>query len=617
MLFSRQSPHGNARVLLFLMTSGRSSIFVRIRRGVADFFVSWWREATRPISRYRHRTRFKGVLRRVMLWLPVAVLLAAILGAAGFYFFTGWRARDLAAKAMANALAGNLQMARLQVISARNLRAGDPAVKRTMIYVQSRLNDSGALPLWEDFAADGSPTGDELKEWARVAMLFGTDEQFARANDALAQAGLDADAAPLRSSRHLRQGNLAQSIAEARAAVEQYGGGDKKLDLLRLLLARHVPMLDAPGASDPSELKGREEVVALVDELQGTPQANEAIAMVLGSLPLPADKARAWAAAAMGDRAPTNPALLPAAQVMVAAGERTPQECLAMLSPAFDGADHDQRALFALWLNRQQMWDEVLSRITGKDAASHALCFEERGRALAGCGQWKELLSMSESPTQAPESLRCIFRGLAAGKLGRIGIAPKSLADAVRAGAREGRLPQTLAALDALGEQKIADPILIEMCASPRQTDAIFRLARDRFGRRGQFADLSAALDAAVQAAPDAPSVRDLRWRRELLAGKTVDTKETAAAADAAPADPQRRLTHALAMLKAGRPAEALGVFHNIDIFVDQLPPGDQAIVIALLEANGLDGLAGNVRQSLHPDLLQEGEYSLISPRIR
>ncbi len=448
-------------------------------------------------------------------------------------------------------------------------------------------------------------------------MLFGTDEQFARANDALAKGGMAAEAAALRSSRQLRQGNLAQSITEARAAAGQSVDAAKKLELLRLLLARHVPMLDAPGTPAPSELRGLEEAVALVDELQGTPQANEAIAMALGAFPQPPDKARAWAAAALRDLTPSNPGLLPAAQFMVAAGERTPQECLAMLSPVFDGAGDDQRARFARWVNRQQMWDETLARITAKDAARNAFCFEERGRALAGRQQWAELLAMSEAPSQAPESLRFIFRGLAAGKLGKTGVAPKSLADAVRAGVREGRLPQTLAALDALGEGKVADPLLIEMCASPGLADPMFRLARDRFARRGQFADLSAAFAAAWKAAPEASPVRDYRWRRRLLAGKTVNPDDIAAAVAAAPADPQLRVTHALALLKAGRPADALGVFHDIDIFVDQLPPGDKAIVIALWEANGLHNHARALRQSLHPDLLEKGEYALISQRIR
>lgn len=219
---------------------------------------------------------------------------------------------------------------------------------------------------------------------------------------------------------------------------------------------------------------------------------------------------------------------------------------------------------------------------------------------------------MSEAASGAPESLRLVYRGAAAQKLGRSGIAPKSLADAVRAAVREGTLPQTLRAVDSLGEAKLADPILIEMCGSPGLTDAMFRAAQDRFGRRGQFTDMSEAWEAAAHAAPEAPSVQDYRRRLLLLEGQPVSSEETAAAAVAAPADHAMRFTHALALLREGRAGDALGVFHDIDIFVDGVPPGDKAIVIAILEANGMKGHAAAVRRSLNTDLLSKDEYVLI-----
>jgi hypothetical protein len=141
----------------------------------------------------------------------------------------------------------------------------------------------------------------------------------------------------------------------------------------------------------------------------------------------------------------------------------------------------------------------------------------------------------------------------------------------------------------------------------------MFRLARDRFGRRGQFASLAAAYAAASKAAPDAPAVQDYRRRTDLLAGKPVPLEETTAAIDAAPADQSARFTHALALLKADRAADALGVFHDVDIFVDQLPPGDKAVVIALWETNGMNTHAASLRRSLDPALLQPGEYALIA----
>ena len=586
---------------------------IRVWASVADIFRRWWKEASGPIPWHYHRLAWHAVLRRALLWLPVVALVASMVGGAAVWLLIGWRANDLAGKALANVRAGNLPMARLQIMSAANLRPRDPGVRRAHIFVQSKFNDPAALALWEKLAAEVELTPAEIEERARLAARAGSDAQFACAVAALEESGHVEVAAGLRSSRMLQSGNLAAAIDEARTAAGTSGDAERKFDLLTILLLRHVPILNLPGAPPSAERKGAEEIIALVDELQGTPVANRAIGAALGAFPQPADKARAWAEAALSDLSPSNPALLPAVQFMIATGERKPQDYIAPLSAAFAGADDERSALFAQWLNQQRMWDETLSLITAKDAARNSFCFEQRGWALAGREQWTELLAMSEAPSQAPDSLRLIFRGLAAGKLGKIGIAPKSLADAVRAGVREGRLPQTLAVLDSLGEGKVADPLLVEMCASPGLADNMFRVARDRFARRGQFGDLSAAFAAASKAAPDAPPVRDFRWRRRLLAGKAVNPDDTAAAVAASPADPQPRFTHALALLKAGRPADALGVFHDIDIFVERLPPGDKAIVIAIWQANGLDGHARSLRQSLHPDLLQSSEYALIN----
>ena len=593
------------------MTKKRRKLFSRIVSGTADFFVSWWREATGPIPWHYHNAPWKALLQRVALWLPVLVLAVALLGAATFQVFTGWRAGDLAEKALANARAGNLAMARLQIASAENLRSGSPGVRRAKIFVRSRLGDPAANESWEELAAQGSLTPEEIEERARLAAQSGSDEQFGRALAALEQSGRADTAAAFRSLRLLRRGDLSASIGQARTAAASSDEA-RKLELIRLLLARHAPLLNQPGGVTPDSAAAAREMVALVDELRATPSGNRAIALTLGAFPLPAAKAREWAEAALQDLSASNPALLPAAQFMVASGGGTAREYFAKLSPVFEGADIGQQAQLAQWLNRQEMWDESLALITAVKAARDARAYEVRGQALAGKRQWQELLAMSEAPSNAPESLRLVLRGYAAAKLGKTGIAPKALADAVRASVRDGRLPETLAALDSIGEGKIASPVIVEMCASPGLADVALRVARDRFSRRGERAALQAAWEAAAKAAPDAPSVRDYRRRLRLLAGKSVADGETFAAMEAAPADPQPRFTRALALLEAGRAADALGVFHDMDIFVDRLAPGDQAIVIAIWEANGLKTHAAALRRSLDPDLLQKGEYALI-----
>jgi len=589
----------------------KEPLHTRLLSSLAEIPRRWWLEATRPFGK-SGLSPAREFFRRVLLWAPLVVLVLVVTAGAGLYFFTGWRAHDLARKAMANARAGNIQMAWLQITSAENLRGKSAEVRRTMTYVRSKANDPAALMLWDELAADMALTAEEAEERARLATRTGTDEQFAAAVEALEQAGNTAKVASMRSQRALRRGNLQQSIEEARAAAEKSEDAEKKLQLLALLLRRHAPILNAPGEPAPDEIRGAEEIIALVDRLQGTDKANEAIALALGSFPKSPEKSRAWAEAAMEQLSTDNPALLPAARYLVRSGTATNREIYRKLSPVFAGAPPSRQARLAELLTENGLAEEALLLITAKKAAADPLAFEERGRALAALGKWDELLALSESPANATESTKLFLRGLAAKNMGKAGVAQRALADAFRASMREGNGAEVLSSLDLIGEGNAADPIIVEMCGRNETADGAFRAARDRFGRRGQSATLARAYEAAFKATPDAPSVQDYRRRLDLLAGKYVSPEDTAAAVAAAPADPSPRFTHALALLRENRAGDALGVFHDIDIFVDQLPPGDKAIVIALWEANGMNNYAASLRNSLDLALLEKGEYALI-----
>lgn len=588
----------------------KESLPRRVGASFTDFFRSWWKEATLPIAKTGLKPS-RAWLRRILLWVPAVVLLVVVVGGAGLYFFTGWRAGNLARKAMDNAIAGNLAMARLQIMSANNLRPDSSAVKRALVYVQSRFNDPASLGQWEELSAEGTAlSAEEIEEWARVAASTGTEEQFGRALAALEAGGDAAKVAAIRASRSLRRGNLADSIVQTRKAAANDPA--TKIALLGLLLRRHAPMLNS-GSPNPDDVKGSEEIIALVDGLQGTPQGNQAIALALGAFPQPPAKAREWALAALKDSSVNNPALLLAAQWMVASGEATAPDYAAKLSSAFAGAAPAKQAALAAWFNRQGMHEQALELMTPNKATQDADAYIARAETLAAMSDWEELRKLAEAASNAPQSLQLANKALAAHHLGKSGEAQKALADALRAGKGDGGFGYALAIAEQTSQREVADQIIIETCADPQWAGNMFRAARDRFGRRGQFASLAAAYDAAAKTVPNAISVQDYRRRTDLLAGKPVPLEETAAAVAASPADQSARFTHALALLKADRASDALGVFHDVDIFVDQLPPGDKAVAIALYRANGMDRTADTVNSKLDSALLQDGEFALIA----
>jgi hypothetical protein len=114
---------------------------------------------------------------------------------------------------------------------------------------------------------------------------------------------------------------------------------------------------------------------------------------------------------------------------------------------------------------------------------------------------------------------------------------------------------------------------------------------------------------------PNDLAVLDSRRRGDLLAGRPVDPSETAAAVAVAPADIALRLTHSLALFRAGRYAEALAVFDQVDVFISELPPGEQVIVYAVLARNeGQSFNATRLLRAIDRLRLTADEEALLSP---
>jgi hypothetical protein len=134
----------------------------------------------------------------------------------------------------------------------------------------------------------------------------------------------------------------------------------------------------------------------------------------------------------------------------------------------------------------------------------------------------------------------------------------------------------------------------------------------ERFGRKGASGLLQEAFAAAQKTTPTAASVTNYRRRTDLLAGRPVSLAETEGGIAVAPADPVPRFNHTLNLLLAGRPKEAEAVFDDMDVFVDRLPPGDQAIVISVLKANDDGERANRLSAKLDPTKLTEDERKLI-----
>jgi hypothetical protein len=566
----------------------------------------------RAHSRRTRRRGWKKVLRHPWKLL----LLTIVLAAAGYYLFTGWRARDLAGKARESFEKGNYRMAWLQLKSARDLRAGDTEVLRTGALLEAKFGRPEALATLQELEKKGALREDDLHEKARVAMRFGGEEEFEEAVRKLEALGSAEDAAPLRATRAALRGDLDRAIAEARRASKMSDSPAAKLELARLLGKRHGHMLRNYGRAAAEDIPALQEIVEIINSLQSGELAEPALALGLGAMATDEQTKKRWAEAGMQNVALTNPALLPAAEYLVRSGATTAQEMQARLRPLYDNAPLAQRADFALWLSRQGLPKDGLTLVTAQEAADNLSAFLARTDALARLSNWQSVLETSETAERVPDSMRQLTRvwGVlnSADPVAMRSALPQAVASAVQAAARERQLRPMLDSLDSLGTSAAADAELERLCANPEAANTAFTLLRERIGRTGGTAALESAYARALEAAPGAPSVIDHGRYLELFRGLRVEPADTAAAIASQPAEIPPRVTHALLMLRRNDPAAAKATFDDITVFYDQMLPAHQVVVASFTAGTGDAKLARLMRGIIDTNALTPGEMAVL-----
>ncbi|MGA0094789.1 MAG: hypothetical protein ACO3J2_10940 [Chthoniobacterales bacterium] len=572
----------------------------RVRPLFPFSFRLWWREVSGPLHRSQHRSLWAAIRRRILLILPAIALLLLLLAWPAMNTFSLWRAHDLAARSLANFERKAYRLAFLQAESAAALQDGLAPVVRARALARTAAADPGALVLFGKLQDMGALTERVLSAWIEAAAVLGTEEELNKAVGALSSAGRGEEVNPWRSRRAFRKGNLADAERHMRTAL-----AEKDTTPLRLELARVLAAIGTPDSIA--------EATGIVTAAASTPEADKALAFGLKYVKAGPATRRAWADQALRDPAPDNVAVLPAASVMIEDRHWTVDEAVRRLDPVFLGADLDARVAYATWLSeRKRPRGEVLRLVDERDAKHSADAFRVRSTAAVEANDWMAVLRLLDAGPPVDPATAQLLRARAEDALNRKALARTSLRRAVRAAADSRTLPAVLAEVDARDEAKLADEVLLEMCGEPSVAEYVLRVARYRFGQRGE----PRLTDEAVQRYPARaniiPTVRDYRWRRALLAGESVDPAETGRVGQEEPSNVDFRITHALALLRAGRAAEARLALAPYEPVCHQLFAGQKAVLAAVLAATGSTNEAVELVRTINPQQLTDAEYRLI-----
>ena len=583
-----------------------------------DRVREWWTKATGPVYRVEHASLGEAVRERILLWVPVVLPIVIALTGLAIYFFTGWRAQDLASKAVASAEAGNFRLAAIQIESARQLRSKHPAILKAKAMVASLAGDPSSAELWAKMPRHGvelSPH--EMSSRAEALVKFGNPDQREQALADLDAAGLPVEASVARARLAFQSGSLENAVLHARKAVAADPAPGNKLLLARALIARHRPFLRNAKENLSAETRSAiEEASRLIDSLADTPEENDALALGLVALTTDPSMSRQWANKAWQTPSVTNPALLPAASWLIASGEMTKSDVIAKLRFIFAGSALPHRAALAEWLIAQGETQMVLDMISARDAAQHPTAFIAYTKALARQRDWEKLLSSANQGASVPEPVRLLATAYAAKEMQKSGMAEKATLDALKAAAGTPLLTPTLKATDGLGLENLVDEYLINMCADAANVDQAFAASRQRFEAAGQHEQLGRAFRTAQKTSPEAESVADYARYLDLVAGRPVDPALTLGAVAKNERSPMARITHALALWKDGKPEEAFGVFTNFTLFFDTLSPSAQAAVTAIWGAKGDVAGAEELAQRVEVGKISTAERALLAPYL-
>lgn len=563
-----------------------------------------------PQRRKRHRR--KKLLRRA--WF--IILLVTLAAAVGFYFFTGWRARDLASKARKNFEEGNYRVAWLQLRSARDMRPNDAEVLRAGAMIESRFGRPEAMDTILALEEKGALRNEDIESKANIAMRFGTEEQFEEAVQKLEALGGTDNAAPLRANRAALRGDIDRAISEARRSMQTSDDPQLRLELARLLNKRYGHALRTLGQPAPEDIPPLKEITEIINGLQSTELAEAALALGLGTMPADPETKKRWAEAGMMNISASNPALLPSAEFLVRNGAASARDLHAKMRPVYDTANLAQRADFALWLSRQGMAQEALSLVTAQEASDNLSAFLARTDALAKLAKWRGVLDTAENASKVPDSVRQLTRVWAVfnaeDKAAMRSALAQAVGTAVHSAAREKQLRPMVTSLDSIGVGEMADAELEVLCSDPEAADAAFSLLKERRSRSRGTAAIAEAYERAKIAAPGAPSVLDHGRYLELFGSLRLDAADTSAAIEAQPSEVAPRITHALLMLRKNDPAAAKATFDNVTVFFDQMAPAQQAVVAAYTAGTGDTDLAQRMRNDINTEVLTPGEKALL-----
>lgn len=556
--------------------------------------------APRPLGRHRS------------LWIASVVVLLALFALLVIRHprFKSWRATQLATQAMIALENGEAEVAHSRAAAAFQLAPKNFTVLRAAARITASQRDPQAIGFYQSLAGSGVATGEDFAALAEVALDLGRFDVF---EEGIQQALDRLPPGDPRLERLLGRyawmnGDFTAAVAAFRQVAEDNpDSASAKLDLAAVLLAS--PELSARRTAPPiveEAIRMDSNLSAPGLRLLGNSEGLsrdirlDAVSRLLAIPDLPFE-----------DK-------LDVLRMKVAIDPSLRESVAGDIIASTDLRDMDRRTAVARWLVQLGENQRAFELLPLQDAATRIDWFLVWLDAAAGLGKWREVELALERPGAAlPESVRELFLGRALAAQGKPGSITHYERAINAAGGDLERLVYLAGYFNALDQVSLAERALKRLAEDPASARTAWGALIGLYRRQHDTPALLRALETMKSRWKNDPVIEnDLLYLRLLTQRNLAQTVEAArAAALEHPQNVPFQITHALALLRQEKPAEAAAIFEGSDLQLGQLLPHQRAIFAAILAANGDEGSARDVAALIDRDALLPEEAELLPPK--
>lgn len=556
-------------------------------------------EEIRQLRRSRMR-------RRAWIFGAPALLIAIIAGTTAFPLIKTWRATQFVERANSLRAEGRLQEAFNSAASAMQMRPHSPESRRAFASVLLAAGESEGLVVLRELVDEGKGTAQDRLNLAEAALRFEDAPLAEREASQLLQQEETANAARrILAFVRITQRRNEEAVQLLREHLDAGGDSNAALALARLQFAAGTPdaIADAVALLTPLAKKSDDTGLA-------------ALILLLDSPAMRDKDAWRWIEAVRKHPLATDRHQLAADDAEIHIEPKNRDAVIERAIKKYRNGTPEQLAALGRWLNHNQEYATVLELIPLEKSLERADLFLIHLDAMAEAGKWKEISEILQTPgLPLRPQIVMLYRGRAARETGE-----NTSADALyhRAVSETAAAPEMLwyaiNYLKRVGEYEILEEELLRLTDNAALARQAFAELVPIVQRKRNAEALYALCERMIERLPsDSAAQNDFRYFAALT-GRKIDTAGARELLNAEPRMFASRITLALTLLKEGKPADALRVFDGVTVNPSQLPPYQQAILAAVLGANGRENEARQLADSVPENSITGREMELIRP---